>query len=98
MVRTAALLLATAAASFAAVLAGPAQAARKQPNLSVAKLSGAPAQAQPGAALTVSIKVRNGGRAKGAASTLELVLSADKRRDARDVVLGTGAVKALAPG
>ncbi len=78
--------LVVAAALAAFVVPAPAGAAsRADLTVSSVKLTGAQATG----------KVRNGGRATAKKTTVELVVSSDSRRDARDTRLATVSVKAL---
>lgn len=67
------------------------------PDLTVASLT-APSSAGAGTTIAVSDTTRNSGGGAAAASITRLHLSADPTLDAGDVVLGTRAIAALAPG
>jgi RHS repeat-associated protein len=92
-VLTAGLVLALVALLAPAAHAAP----RKAANLKVASLANPPSTLRAGETLGAKVKVRNAGRRKARASRIALVLSRDKRRDARDARLGTLRLKALKP-
>ena len=72
----------------------PAEAARKRPDLTVRPLS-ITGPLVPGGPLSVSVTVRNAGRARAKASRTSFVLSRDKRRSSDDLRLGTRRTKAI---
>jgi RHS repeat-associated protein len=81
------------------LLAAPAEAAVKRADLRVTRLGGLPATVNSGATVKVTATVANRGRARAGASSLQFLLSANRARDRRDVVLATtGRVSALAAG
>jgi hypothetical protein len=88
-----------AGAAATALLAPAASAAApRRPDLTVSALSVRPAQVRAGGTVTVGATVRNRGAARAGASRVGLLLSADRRRDRRDVALGTPRrMRALAP-
>lgn len=68
----------------------------KRPDLTVPSLR-AGATAAPGGSLAASYVIRNAGKGKAKATTVELVLSTDGRRSANDVLLTSKRVGALKP-
>jgi hypothetical protein len=90
-----------AAIAAGLVLGGPAPEHSSAATPSVAagvRLVAPPAVVRPGAALRLTDTVRNRARRRVARSTATVLLSADLRRDARDVRLGTRVVPALRRG
>ena len=77
------------------MLAGPAAAAKKAPDLTVSaiKATGSPAAGQ---ALSVQVKVKNSGRKKAKGSQTSFVLSRDAKAGKGDRKLKTRKVKAIA--
>jgi RHS repeat-associated protein len=85
-------LLAGIVAALAA--AAPAAAASK-PDLTVTAIKPGATTLGAGAKLAVQGTVRDAGKGKAAKTTVELVLSLDSKRDAKDKRLGTLSIKAL---
>src|SRR5215216_5028407 len=82
-------------AAFASVPAAVAAQHRNAADLKVARLGSPPASVVAGGDLRVAYTVRNGGGKRAGRSSAGFVLSADSRRDAADVPVGTARVKAL---
>ncbi|MBW9208589.1 hypothetical protein KV100_02905 [Mumia sp. zg.B21] len=79
--------------------AGSASAApKKRPDLVVAAVSVTPGKVVAGGVLKVGDTTRNKGRKKAKRSVTRYALSANKKWDKKDVVLGSRAVKVLKPG
>lgn len=79
--------------------AGSASAApKKRPDLVVSSVSVSPGKVVAGGVLKVGDTTRNKGRKKAKRSVTRYALSANKRWDKKDVVLGSRAVKVLKPG
>lgn len=79
--------------------AGSASAApKKRPDLVVSAVSVSPGKVVAGGVLKVSDTTRNKGRKKAKRSVTRYALSANKKWDKKDVVLGSRVVKALKPG
>jgi RHS repeat-associated protein len=83
------------AAALLIVTTPPAFAAKSRADLTIASVGRPPATLTAGARLTVSFAVRNAGSRRAGASAIGFMLSADARRDAADVPLGTVKAKAL---
>src|SRR5262245_42764335 len=86
-----AVALASALLLAPAIATPPAVAAKRRAgaDLGVASVGAPPASLAAGARLSVSFAVRNAGSRRAGATTIGFLLSADARRDAADVPLGT---------
>ena len=85
-----------AAALLAATIAPVAHAAKPaRPDLSISKSAANPRQATPGAELTITWTVKNGGAKPAGKSTTELVLSTDAKLDKKDIKLASITEKAI---
>src|SRR4051812_24691755 len=86
-----------ATALVAALAAAPQALGAGRPDLTVSKVTGAPAGATVGDAVKLGVTVRNAGRAKAKrATTVALYLSQDARLNPGDIHLGgTAKVKKL---